>query len=190
MHTRFFFQLPTRERRFRNTIAAMKPFARIANRNIRFYMQLVHESIVQQISVEKNLSEQIDCRDQTIAARRVGLNFLRELEGATARGSYLAKLILGFGRFFQLLASNPIGGAPECNQFFLKGSGKGAPSEQQEEALRLLTDAVMHLALVRSHGTKLPTESDTRAWITPRIRSFPHTSTTVLGGRERRGLLI
>lgn len=68
-------------------------FARLANRNIRFYMQLVHESIMQQISVNKDLSKPVDCRDQTLAARRVGLNYLRELEGATARGSHLSKLI-------------------------------------------------------------------------------------------------
>ena len=78
-------------------------FARLANKNIRFYMQLVHESIAQQISVDKDLGSPIECRDQTLAARRVGLNYLRELEGATARGSYLSKLILGFGRFFRYL---------------------------------------------------------------------------------------
>ncbi|WP_146346764.1 ORC-CDC6 family AAA ATPase [Phaeobacter marinintestinus] len=139
-------------------------FSRIANGNLRFYMQLVHESIVQQISVEKNLAQPIDCRDQTIAARRVGLNYLRELEGATARGSHLSKLILGFGRFFQILASNPVGAAPEYNQFYIKDSGQVAPTELREEAARLLTDAIMHLALVRSPGTKLSSESDTRAW--------------------------
>ena len=139
-------------------------FARIANRNIRFYMQLVHESIVRQISAKKDLSAKIDYKDQTLAARRVGLNYLRELEGATARGSHLSKLILGFGRFFQLLASDPRGGAPECNQFFFRGSGEVVPKKQKEEASRLLADAVMHMALVRSPGTKLPTESDTRAW--------------------------
>ena len=139
-------------------------FARIAHRNIRFYMQLVHESIVQQKSVEKSLSEPIDCKDQTIAARRVGLNYIRELEGVTARGSYLSKLILGFGRYFQILASNPIGGSPECNQFHLSEVNESDSTEKREEAKKLLTDAIMHLALVRSSGTKLATESDTHAW--------------------------
>lgn len=139
-------------------------FARLANRNIRFYMQLVHESIVQQITSEKDLSEPIDCRNQTLAARRVGSNYLRELEGATSRGSHLAKMILGFGRFFGILASNPIGGSPEKNQFFLKDYGAAAPIEQQSEASKLLTEAIMHLALVRSPGTKLAAETDIRAW--------------------------
>ena len=139
-----------------------KTFARISNRNIRFYMQLVHECIVQQFSVKKELSIPIDCRDQTLAARRVGSNYLRELEGATARGGRLSKLILGFGRFFQILASNPLGVAPECNQFYLKDSGK--MKIQNENSLEILTEAVMHLALVRTLGTKLAAESDIRAW--------------------------
>ena len=139
-------------------------FARIANQNIRFYMQLVHESIVQQIDDDKDLNQPIDCTAQTHAARRVGLNYLRELEGATPQGGHLSKLILGFGRYFQILASNPVGGAPECNQFSLKNTDKNTSNEQQVEAESLLTEAVMHLALVRSPGTKLPTESDTRAW--------------------------
>jgi len=139
-------------------------FARLANRNIRFYMQLVHESILQQMSVDKDLSAPIDCRDQTLAARRVGLNYLRELEGVTARGSHLSKLILGFGRFFQILASNPIGGAPEKNQFSLRDPGEISAREPQVEAARLLTEAIMHLALVRSPGTKLAAETDTHSW--------------------------
>ena len=139
-----------------------KTFARISNGNIRFYMQLVHECIVQQISEEKELSMPIDCKNQTLAARQVGLNYLRELEGATARGGHLSKLILGLGRLFQILASNPIGGAPECNQFFLKDSEE--TKYRQEDISDILTQAVMHLALVRSLGTKLPTEYDIRAW--------------------------
>ena len=141
-----------------------KTFARIANRNIRFYMQLVHESIVQQISAKKDLSIPIDCTDQTIAARQVGLNYLRELEGVTARGSHLSKLILGFGRYFQILASNPIGGPPECNHFHIGGEGDLTKIEERQETEQLLTEAVMHLALVRSPGTKLATESDTHDW--------------------------
>lgn len=139
-------------------------FARIASQNIRFYMQLVHESIVQQISLGRDLNEPIDCKDQTIAARRVGLSYLRELEGATARGSHLSKLILGFGRYFQILAANPVGGSPECNQFHLRDAGEVATTKLRSEAEQLLTEAVMHLALVRSPGTKLAAESDTRAW--------------------------
>lgn len=113
---------------------------------------------------QKDLSQPIDFRDQTLAARRVGLNYLRELEGATARGSYLSKLILGFGRLFQIFAENPIGGAPERNQFHIRDTADIAPNDQQEESAKLLTEAIMHLALVRSPGTKLAAETDTRAW--------------------------
>jgi hypothetical protein len=158
------FSLADRGAQITKHYCGHETFARIANRNIRFYMQLVHECIVQQISESKDLSQPIDCASQTLAARRVGLNYLRELEGATARGGQLSKLILGFGRFFQILAAAPVGGAPECNQFYLKDAGELSPKEQQSEAAKLLTDAIMHLALVRSPGTKLAAESDIRAW--------------------------
>lgn len=141
-----------------------KTFARLANGNIRFYMQLVHESIVEQLGSDKDLECPIDCREQTMAARRVGQNYLRELEGVTARGSHLSRLILGLGRFFQILAANPVGGSPEKNQFSIRDSGRLSSSADHQEASKLLKEAVMHLALVRSPGTKLLTETDTHAW--------------------------
>ena len=139
-------------------------FARIANTNIRFYMQLVHECVVQQTTVEKSLSEPVDWESQTVAARKVGLSYLRELEGVTARGGQLSKLILGFGRYFQILAANPVGGSPECNQFHIRDSEGDSTIEAREESHKLLTEAIMHIALVRSPGTKLATESDTHSW--------------------------
>ena len=139
-------------------------FARMASCNIRFYMQLIHECIVQQIANEQDLTVPIDCRKQTLAARNVGLNYLRELEGATSRGGQLSKMILGFGRFFQILASAPLGSAPECNQFHLRDPDSVDYGESGNAAEQLLKDGVMHLALVRSPGTKLATVADTRAW--------------------------
>lgn len=146
-----------------------KTFARISNKNIRFYMQLVHESIIQQtISSKKTLRDPIDCGDQTIAAQRVGYNYLRALEGVTARGAHLSKLVLGFGRFFQLLAADPVGKSPECNQFYLKESKNIMSKERNEaksnEVASILRDAIMHLAFIRSLGTKPEVASDIREW--------------------------
>ncbi|MEJ1177179.1 ATP-binding protein [Agrobacterium sp. CMT1] len=136
--------------------------AKITHQNIRFYMQLVNECIREQISAGKTISEPIDPHLQTTAARKVGLSYLRELEGVSTQGGSLAKLLLGLGRVFQLLASNPVGGKPECNQFELTSKPGLGASEHQAEAL--LTEAVMHLALTRTPGTKLTTETDIRSW--------------------------
>ncbi|MGO8465010.1 ATP-binding protein [Rhizobium leguminosarum] len=136
--------------------------AKITHQNIRFYMQLVNECIREQISAGKKISEPIEPNLQTVAARKVGLSYLKELEGVSTQGGSLAKLLLGLGRVFQLLASNPVGGKPECNQFELTSKPGGAGVEHQAEAL--LTEAVMHLALIRTPGTKLTTETDIRSW--------------------------
>ncbi len=136
--------------------------SKLTHQNIRFYMQLVNECIREQIGVEKSTSQPIDPQQQTIAARKVGLSYLRELEGVSTQGGSLAKLLLGLGRVFQLMASNPIGGKPECNQFEL--SEEQVSPKEHAEVKTLLTEAVMHLALVRTPGTKLTTDSDIRSW--------------------------
>ncbi|PAP97795.1 hypothetical protein CIT25_34990 [Mesorhizobium mediterraneum] len=138
-------------------------FAKISRNNIRFFLQLVTESIARHMAEDNPVTVPISVENQTKAARDVGLQYLTELEGVTVHGVQLVKLLLGLGRFFQILSMNPFGGSPECNQFHLKTNAK-VSKETVEAATRLLRYGVMHLALVRSPGTKLATESDTREW--------------------------
>ncbi|HTM81923.1 hypothetical protein [Asticcacaulis sp.] len=136
--------------------------SKLTHQNIRFYMQLVNECIREQVAIEKSTSQPIDPQLQTIAARKVGLSYLRELEGVSTQGGSLAKLLLGLGRVFGVMAAHPVGGKPECNQFEI---AEGSTStDQHTEVKNLLIEAVMHLALVRTPGTKLTTDSDVRSW--------------------------
>lgn len=137
--------------------------SRITHRNIRFYMQLLNECIREQIQDDKSISEPIDQQLQTKAARQVGLKYLRELEGVSSQGALLAKLILGLGRVFQIMASNPVGGRPECNQFELKAASSSS-FKSAGEVDSLLIESIMHMALVRHPGTKLTSEWDIRSW--------------------------
>ena len=57
------------------------------------------------------------------------------------------------------MAAEPIGHAPEINQFHLESQ---ASSEHSSEVETLLKAAVMHLALVRAPGNKPGDESETR----------------------------
>ena len=141
-----------------------KTFARLANTNIRFYMQLLHESVVEQLAANKTLNEKIGPKEQTAAAKRVGQSYLRELEGVTVHGGQLSRLILGFGRLFQILAANPIGTTPERNQFSIRESVGTSDAKMERQSSLLLREGIMHLALVRSRGTKLIAETDIRAW--------------------------
>ncbi|CAM3161371.1 ORC-CDC6 family AAA ATPase [Asticcacaulis taihuensis] len=138
--------------------------AKTTHQNIRFYMQLVNECIREQFAVGKSISEPIDAQLQTVAARNVGLSYLRELEGVSVQGGSLAKLLLGLGRLFQVMAANPVGGKPECNQFEMSEEVSDVDSQTNQEVRSLLIEAVMHLALVRTPGTKLTTASDVRSW--------------------------
>lgn len=157
------FLVASKGARIQKYYTGLQTMALLSARNIRFFMQLLNESIRLHIEAGSSASTPISPEIQTLAARDVGLTYLRELEGVSTQGAKLAKLILGLGRLFQIMASNPVGAKPECNQFEINKSTK--PSiDVSIELDRLLSDAVMHLALLRSQGTKLLTEGDTRSW--------------------------
>jgi hypothetical protein len=138
-------------------------FSKISRNNLRFFLQLVTESIARHIESSSRTSDAISYADQTKAARQIGLRYLTELEGVTVHGVQLVKLILGLGRFFQILASNPNEGSPECNQFGIKFASKTS-GDMTQRVSELLRNGIMHLALVRDSGTKLAAASDTREW--------------------------
>jgi hypothetical protein len=138
-------------------------FSTIARNNIRYYLHLVSTAIDFHQSSGRNLGTAVSFADQTLAAREVGLQYLTELEGVTVQGVQLVKLILGFGRLFQILSRNPIGNAPETMEFSIRRRGPG--KDEVEQAVdQLITSAVMNLALVRSPGTKLATPADVKQW--------------------------
>lgn len=139
-------------------------FALIARSNIRFYLHLISQCLDRHVRSQRPAHDRsVSPLDQTLAARSVGLQYLTELEGVTVHGAQLVKLVLGFGRLFQLLARNPVGAAPECVEFQIGAKSDSTP-QVGEATRRLLREAVMHLALVRSAGTKLVAESDIREW--------------------------
>jgi hypothetical protein len=138
-------------------------FSTIARNNIRFYLHLVSAAIDLHRVKKRNLGEAVSFADQTLAAREVGLQYLTELEGVTVQGVQLVKLILGFGRLFQILSRHPIGSAPETMEFSIRQEGL-SEGEVSSSVRQLITNAVMHLALVRSPGTKLATQADIKQW--------------------------
>src|SRR5205085_5808906 len=68
---------------------------------------------------------------------------------------------------FQVMAKDTIGHAPEVNQFHLADASNTDLSTEldttpENDVERLLTSAVMHLALIRSTGNKLGDAADTK----------------------------
>lgn len=135
-------------------------FAQLAASNIRYVLELVEQSLLWHLSEDGRLSEPVPVERQTKAAQWVGRKNLSELEGLSVYGAQLTKLVLSFGRIFQVMTEQPFGHAPEVNQFHL--GEEEEPANLREEADRLLNSAVMHLALLRFSGSKPGDEGDTR----------------------------
>jgi hypothetical protein len=129
--------------------AGWRTYTLMAGSNIRYLLELVGQALLlqrQSEGSEKGAPVPPDL--QTRAATMVGRKNLAEMEGLSVHGAQLTKLLLGLGRVFEILASEPEGHAPEVTQFTLP---EDAPLG---DAGKLLAAAVMHLALVRSVSNK------------------------------------
>lgn len=141
-------------------------FTHLSGNNIRYLLELVEKSVLSHLQEQGDFRRPISPKTQTLVAQDVGHNYLSELEGLSIHGADLTKLLLGLGRVFQVMARDAHGHAPEVNQFHLP---EKLEEENEDEAPtyaveKLLTSAVMHLALTRPSGTKLGDSADTRAY--------------------------
>jgi len=139
-------------------------FTLMAAGNIRYVLELVDQSLLAHYHEGGALDTAIPPKIQTTVAQRVGNMNLSELEGLAVDGAQLTKLLLSLGRVFQVMASDAIGHAPEVNQFQVS-SGQDCDESADETSAaveRLLTSAVMHLALLRSLGNKPGDVGDTK----------------------------
>lgn len=133
-------------------------YVKLANGNIRYLMELVYHAYEKHISNGHELQEPVNHEDQTYAAQDIGLKNLMELEGLWKNGAKLTKLLLGFGRIFNVLACEQVKSRPELVQFSISGN-------TSSECDEILNAAVMNLALIRIPGNKLSDENTTRDYI-------------------------
>ncbi|KAA6342576.1 hypothetical protein EZS27_009684 [termite gut metagenome] len=138
--------------------AGWDTFIKLANGNIRYLMELVYRSYEKHLMDDKNILAPIDYRLQTLATQEVGKKNLQELEGLWKNGAQLTKLLLGFGRIFNVLVTSDSKVAPEINQFVIKGT---IPEQTNE----ILSAAVMNLAFIRIQGNKLDDSTSTRDYM-------------------------
>ena len=133
-------------------------YVKLANGNIRYLMQLIYLAYEKHLNSNEDLFQQVSPKNQTLAAQEVGKKNLMELEGLWRDGSKLTKLLLSFGRIFNVLASEEIKSAPEQNQFAFD-------KEISKESKEILDAAVMHLALVRIPGNKFSSYSESKEYM-------------------------
>lgn len=136
-------------------------FLSLSAGNIRYLLQLVTNSMIAHAKGGYELTKKISAKCQTEVAAEVGKKNLLELEGLSTRGAQLMKLVLGLGQVLHEMAIQAEGHAPEVTQFEI--SLKQLPSnEVMSQVDELLNAAVMHLAILRTSGTKLGGPGDTR----------------------------
>jgi hypothetical protein len=140
--------------------AGWNTFIKLSHGNIRYLMELFYRSYEKHLKDGEPLLNPVSIKNQTLAAQEAGLKNLMELEGLTKNGAQIIKLLLGFGRVFNVLSSEEGRFSPEKNQFSIINQ-EGLTKECKE----LLTSAVMHLALIRFPGNKLTDTSHTREYM-------------------------
>jgi hypothetical protein len=169
----YLFTIRRRKRGIRKHYCGWSVFCHLAAGNIRFLLELVDEALTRHLAENAETTAPVTANNQTKAAQETGNKNLRELEGLALSGAKLTRLLLGLGRVFQVMAENPVGHTPEVNQFHLESTNGDEQIRSRVE--ELLTEGVMHLALIRYRGSKLQEDSDIRQWdytIHPIFASF------------------
>jgi len=152
------------KRGIRRYYCGWETFTLLASSNIRYLLELVEQSLLLHLNLGKNLDEPVSPETQTRAAQAIGKKNLSDLEGLDVSGAQLTKLVLGLGRVFGQMADDPLGHAPEVNEFRLSPTEEWSedPQSPTQRVKKILESAIMHLALIRWPATKLGAESDTR----------------------------
>lgn len=151
------FQIAENEASIRKYYCGWATYTTLASSNIRYLLELVDHAFREHARIDADPDEPFSFKTQTLAAQAVGKKTLFELEGYR-EGALLVKLVLGLGRVFGIMARQGSDHAPEQNEFSLK-----AQSAMSDETQKLITNAVMHSALVRNLGTKL-NKGDARSY--------------------------
>lgn len=140
--------------------AGWNTYLKLAQGNIRYLMELIYKAYEKHLNDNEPLANPVSLKNQTIAAIEVGEKNLMELEGLKENGAQIIRLLLGFGRIFNVLSCEEGKSAPEKNQFSIENS-----DSVSDECNKILTPGVMHLALIRIPGNKLTDDSHTRDYI-------------------------
>lgn len=151
------FQIADAKAPIRKLYSGWSTFTSLASSNIRYLLELVDHTFREHQRINAATGTSFSWETQTLAAQAVGRKNLFELEGFR-EGALLVKLTIGLGRLFQIMARDGASHAPEQNQFSLQ-----IAAEVPADLRSLLTNAVMHSALVRTVSNKL-NKTDARSY--------------------------
>ncbi|WP_208721186.1 ORC-CDC6 family AAA ATPase [Corallococcus aberystwythensis] len=146
--------------RVRKYYCGTRTFLGISSGNIRYFLELIHESLsLAFASTEESAAKalKIDPKIQTAACKTVGKRRLDQLEGLSEHGREIKRMVLAIGKVFFELARNPEGHSPEINSFVLAGSNSA-----KVNIIKLLEDGVGHLAFEATPRTKATSTLETK----------------------------
>lgn len=146
--------------RIRKYYAGRRTFQGLASGNIRYFIELIDESLrvaASEVNEGKKWSGFIPQAAQTDAARTVGKRRLDQLEGLSEHGSEIKRLVLAVGKVFFEFARDPIGKSPERSMFVVTGG-----AEAREQVLSLLREGASNLAFEATPRTKATTQWEIR----------------------------
>jgi hypothetical protein len=139
----------------RKHYAGWSTYVALADGNIRYLLDLVSSALVDHVSQEQDLSEPVAPAIQTRAAQKVGEKLVFDLEGQDDLGKQVMRVVLGLGRVFGVMASDPYGHAPEVSQFRIDKTFVDDPAFLE----RLVAACEMHSGFVSFPGDKRASKS-------------------------------
>ncbi len=117
----FWLSRGRRGARRRKYYCGISTILKIANGNIRFFLELIGDSVRNALPDELSDPIVVGPEQQTDAARAVATRQLEQLDSLGPHGGELKRLVLGIGKLFFELTRRPEGRTPEPTSFVLTG---------------------------------------------------------------------
>lgn len=153
----FWLSWGRRGARRRKYYCGITTILKIANGNIRFFLELIGDSVKE--AMPEDLSDAIVVRpeQQTDAARAVATRQLEQLDSLGRHGGELKRLVLGIGKVFFELTRRPEGRIPEPASFVLSGNPEDIAAIRKR-----LSAGIANLVFVSNPRTKATSDVEIR----------------------------
>jgi hypothetical protein len=132
---------------------------KVSGGNIRYLVEIIERAFELHRTTCNDIQQPISARDQTDACIAVGRKYAQEVQALDPQGHKLTFLLLGLGRFLNLLARHSLGRQPDTTSFVLARPTSQDKAKELDELLRI---AVMHQVLRKWPATKLTSQTEVK----------------------------
>jgi hypothetical protein len=139
--------------------AGWTTLTKVSGGNIRYLVEIIERAFELHRNTSNDVRIAVSARDQTEACLAVGRKYAQEVQALDPQGHKLTFLLLGLGRFLNLLARHSLGKQPDTTSFVLKRPTSQEKAQELDELLRI---AVMHQVLRKWPATKLTSQTEAK----------------------------